>query len=125
MDGLPLGATLVPVFLVFEVLQLVYAERYLGLKQIQSGIDPRQLGPGEGIAALWSFGILAELIWLVLMLQDDASRVHAACLLLVTLCGFCARSNCGLRWVLVVLTVEGALRMGLMVSLLGMAWRNA
>ncbi len=118
-----LAVFLAPFFLLFEIGQLVYAERFLGVKQIQAGADPRQSGPSEPIAALWVLAICSQSAWLLWLLSDNATRIHAACLLLVSLCGFSLRSNCTLRWVLVILTVEGALRMGLMVSMLGSAWR--
>lgn len=114
---------LAPLFFLFEIGQLVYAERFLGVKQIQAGADPRRLGPPEPVAALWVLGILSEGAWLLWLLAEDASRIYAACLLLVTLFGFALRGNCAFKWVLVILTVEGALRMGLMVAMLGAAWR--
>ncbi len=123
MSEPPLAVFLAPIFLAFEVGQLVAAEKLLGVKQIESGVDPRRAGPSETASALWSTLILAEVLWLVWLLAHSATRVHAACLLLVTLMGFTLRSNCTLRWVLIILTVEGALRMGLIVSLLGSAWR--
>lgn len=119
----PLAAFLAPVFLAFEVIQLVAAEKLLGIKQIQSGADPRRSGPSELGAGLWAGMILAEGAWLLWLLADEATRIHSACILLVSLLGFSLRSNCTLRWVLVILTIEGALRMGLMVSMLGSAWR--
>jgi hypothetical protein len=123
MSEPPLAAFLALPFLVFEVLQLVAAEKLLGVKQIQSGADPRRHGPGELTAAVWSGCMLLEGLWLLWLLALAPTRIHAACILLVTLIGFTLRNNCTLRWVLVILTVEGALRMGLMVSLLGSAWR--
>ena len=45
---------LTPFFFVFEVWQLVISERYLGVKQIARGADPRKLGLGEATAFLWS-----------------------------------------------------------------------
>lgn len=123
MSDLPLAVFLAPFFLVFEIVQLVYAERFLGVKQIQVGADPRHLGPPEPISALWVLCILSESAWLLWLLSEDATRIHSACLLLVSLCGFALRGSCALKWVLVILTVEGALRMGLMVSMLGSAWR--
>lgn len=119
----PLAVFLAPVFLGFEIAQLLAAEKLLGVKQIATGEDPRKQGPGELVSALWSFMIFAQMAWQFLLLIDGATRIHAACLLLITLVGFTLRSNCTLRWVLVILTVEGALRMGLMVSMLGSAWR--
>jgi hypothetical protein len=123
MPALPIAVFLAPFFLVFEIAQLVYAERFLGIKQIQSGADPRHNGPPEPVAALWVLFILSESAWLLWLLSEEPTRIHAACLLLVSLCGFALRGNCALKWVLVILTVEGALRMGLMVSMLGSAWR--
>lgn len=123
MSEPPLAAFLAPLFLAFEIVQLVVAEKILGVKKIHAGVDPRREGPGEFTSALWAMFILAQGAWLLWLLADDATRVHAACLLLVSLVGFTLRSNCTLRWVLVILTVEGALRMGLMVSMLGSAWR--
>lgn len=119
----PLATFLAPAFLAFEVLQLVAAEKLLGVKQIEANVDPRGQGPGEFGSAIWAAAILTEGVWLVWLLADNATRIHAACLLLISLVGFSLRSNCTLRWVLVILTFEGALRMGLMVAMLGSAWR--
>ena len=119
----PLAVFIAPVFLAFEVVQLVAAEKLLGVKQIQADVDPRRSGPSEAISAVWAGMILTQSAWLLWLLADEATRIHAACLLLVSLCGFTLRSNCTLKWVLVILTIEGALRMGLMVSMLGSAWR--
>jgi hypothetical protein len=124
MDDLPISVFLAPFFLLFELTQLVYAERYLGLKRLQSGVDPRTLGPSEAVSLAWATGIIAEGIWLLWLLQSASSRVHAVCLLLVSLFGYALRTNCAVRWVLVILTIEGALRMGLMVSLLSTIWRQ-
>lgn len=114
---------LAPVFIAFEVVQLVAAEKLLGVKKIRAGIDPRQTAPGEIASALWAFAILAQGLWTLALLSNSATRVHAACILLVWLTGFTLRGNCTLRWVLVILTVEGALRLGLMTAMFGSAWR--
>jgi hypothetical protein len=119
----PLAAFIAPVFIAFEVIQLVAAEKFLGVRQIEAGVDPRESGPGEFGSALWAGMILLEGAWSLWLLGESATRIHAACILLVSLVGFTLRSNCTLRWVLVVLTFEGALRMGLMVALFGSAWR--
>ncbi len=119
----PLSVFIAPLFIAFEIIQLVAAEKLLGIRQIEAGIDPRRSGPGELASALWTGAMLAEGAWLLWLLGHETLRVHALCVLLVTLLGFTLRSNCTLRWVLVILTIEGALRMGLMVSMLGSAWR--
>jgi hypothetical protein len=124
MDHAPSAAFLAPVFVACEIAQLVYAERFLGVKQVQAGLDPRALGPSEPIALLWVVLICAQNVWLLWLLREGATRLHAACLLLVSLCGFALRGSCALRWVLGVLTFEGALRLGLMVSMFGAAWRG-
>lgn len=123
MDPVPPSVFLAPVFLGFEVLQLVAAEKILGIKQIQSGVVPRNEIPDEKIAAAWCLGIFAEAAWALSLLTNDVTRVHAGCVLLVSLFGFSMRNSCRLKWVLVILTVEGACRIGLMVSMLGSAWR--
>jgi hypothetical protein len=123
MDSVPPSVFLAPLFLGFEVLQLVAAEKILGIKQIQSGRVPREETPGERVAAAWCLGILAEAAWALMLLTNDITRVHAGCVLLVSLFGFSLRNSCRLKWVLVILTIEGACRIGLMVSMLGSAWR--
>ncbi len=123
MPDLPIAVFLAPLFMLFEIAQLVAAERLLGVKQIEAGVDPRSDRPGEAAAALWCAGIVAEAAWLLWLLGENATRLHAAGALLVWLVGFSLRGNTTLRWVLVILTIEGALRLGLMVSMFGSAWR--
>lgn len=115
---------LVPLFLVFEVVQLVLSERYLGIKQIAAGADPRRLGLGEVTAFFWSMTIVAYWFWMFALLTIQFSRMHALCLLGITSLGFLLRRGCGLKWVLVILTFEGALRIGLLFSLSVLAWRR-
>ena len=115
---------LAPLFLAFEVWQLVISERYLGIKQIARNGDPRGLGLGELTAFCWSAFLFAYWLWMFGLLLAPFSRVHALCLLAVSVVGFSLRRNSGLKWVLVILTFEGAVRVGLLVSLFGMAWRR-
>ena len=42
----------------------------------------------------------------------------------VTVLGFTIRRGCGLKWVLVILTFEGAIRIGMLLHLLGTTWRE-
>lgn len=115
---------LAPLFLAFEVWQLVISERYLGIRQIARNGDPRALGLGELTAFLWSAALFAYWLWMFGLLLAPFSRVHGLCLLAVSAVGFSLRRNSGLKWALVILTFEGAVRVGLLVSLFGMAWRR-
>ncbi len=121
---IPLLAYLAPLFLLFEGWQLVTAERYLGVKQIARAGDPRDLGPREGVAAFWTLAIVAYAFWTLAMLATGFARAQLLCLLAVTVLGYGLRRACSLKWVLVVLTVEGAIRIGMLVSLLGVVWRR-
>lgn len=121
---LPLLAYFAPFFLIFEAAQLLVAERYLGVKQIERGVDPRRFGPGEPVAAGWVLGLVAYWVWMGAMLVTEFGRAQVVCLLGVSAIGYGLRRNCELKWVLVVLTVEGAIRIGMLVSLIAMAWRQ-
>ncbi len=122
--SVPLMAFLAPLFFVFEGWQLVIGERYLGVKQIARHGDPRELGPSEPVAAFWTVAILAYACWTLAMLATGFARAQILCLIAVTLIGFNLRRNCSLKWVLVVLTIEGAIRIGMLVSLMGTVWRR-
>lgn len=123
MASVPASVFLAPFFLLFEALQLGAAEKKPGKEQIEAGVIPRDQTPIEAVAVLWAIGIIAEGIWALTLLTNEVTRAHAGCVLLVTLFSFSTRYSCRLKWVLVVLTIEGACRMGLMVSMLGSAWR--
>jgi hypothetical protein len=113
-----------PVFFAFELCQLVIAERYLGLKHIARGIDPRELGLGELTAACWSLALLTYWAWMALMLFQPLGRFQFLMLLGVSGLGFAMRRGCGLKWVLVILTFEGSIRIGMLLSLCALAWRR-
>ena len=115
---------LAPLFLAFEVWQLVISERYLGIKQIARNGDPRALGLAEVTAFFWSLAIMGYWAWMFGLLFTPFTRVHGLSLLAVSAAGFSLRRNTGLKWVLVILTFEGAVRVGLLLSLLGMAWHR-
>ncbi|MBC7365297.1 MAG: hypothetical protein H7343_00575 [Undibacterium sp.] len=115
---------LAPVFLIFEIWQLYIGERYLGIKQIARGADPRDLGLGELTAFFWSGSLILYWLWMLLLLTFSLGRVHGFCLLAIIGLGFGLRRNCRLPWVLVILTVEGAIRIGLLFSLCALAWRR-
>jgi hypothetical protein len=114
---------LTPLFFIFEIWQLVISERYLGVKQIARGVDPRMLGLGEFTAFCWSAIIFLYWVWTLLLLFVPFARVAAAGLLLVSMIGFSLRRGTNLKWVLVILTFEGALRLVFLASLIASAWR--
>lgn len=113
-----------PLFVVFEVWQLVLSERYLGVKQIARGADPRRLGLAELTAFLWTMALFAYWLWMLLLLFIPFGRVHGLSLIVLSLIGYSLRRGSGLKWVLVILTFEGAIRIGLLLSLCVMAWRR-
>jgi hypothetical protein len=121
VTGLPLIA---PLFLLFEMWQLFMSERYLGIKQIARGADPREMGPGEGVAFVWTSGIVVYAAWGLALLAVHAARAEALGLIATTVVGYTVRRNCGLKWVLVTLSFEGAIRIGLVSTIAVEAWRH-
>jgi len=117
-------ALLAPVFLAFELWQLVISERYMGIKQIRVNADPRELPMSERLAAVWSIGLILYVPWMVTLLLHPVGRAQGIVLLIVTCVGYGVRSTCGLNLVLVVLTLEGSIRIGMLGSLLWMSWRR-
>lgn len=115
---------LAPVFLVLEIWQLVLCERYLGVKQLAAGHDPRSLPMTERRAFLWTTLLFSYWIWIGLVLGGRLGRLEALCLFLVSLGGFVLRRNTPLKKALVILTFEGAVRIGMLVSLGGVFWRH-
>ncbi len=109
-----------PIFLVFEMWQLVICERYLGIKQIARGADPRALGLGELTAFLWTGALAIYWVWMVVLLFVPFARANALGLLIVTAIGFSLRRSSPLKWILVILTLEGAIRIGLLGA---MTWQ--
>jgi hypothetical protein len=117
-------ALLAPLFLVFEFWQLVISERYMGIKQIRVNADPRELPMPRWMAATWASGLMVYFTWMFTLLLHPVGRAQGVVLLLVTVIGRILRSTCGLKWVLVVLTFEGSIRIGMLISLLGMSGRQ-
>jgi len=115
---------LAPLLLAFEVWQLVLGERYVGIKQIERDTDPRTLGLGEFTAFFWSSGILLGWAWTIAMLVQGEFRAQAGCMLFVSMVGYALRRGSGLKWILVIMTLEGAVRVGMLVSVIGAAWHR-
>jgi len=119
VNSLPL---LAPLFLAFEIGQLVMCERYVGIKQIARGADPREMGPGELVSFLWIACIVLYGIWMAALLAVPGARIFALALIGVSAAGYALRRNCGLNWILVVLTIEGSLRVAALAPLSELAW---
>ena len=117
-------ALLAPLFLAFELWQLVVSERYMGIRQIKTRTDPRDLPMAEGRAAFWAITLIVYHAWMFTLLLHPVGRAQGVVLLAVSLIGYLIRSSCGLNWVLVVLTFEGSIRIGMLLSLLGTTWRR-
>jgi hypothetical protein len=117
------SALLAPLFLAFEVWQLVVGERYLGIRRIRDQADPRELPMSERLAAFWFLGLLLYGLWMATLLFHPVGRAQGVVLLAVTFLGYTLRSNTSLKWTLVILTFEGAIRIGMLVSLVGMSAR--
>ncbi len=121
MNSLPL---LAPAFLLFELWQLAVGERYVGIKQIARGTDPREMGPGEGVAFIWTAGLVVYAAWVLALLATPMSRVYAVVLICATVAGYSVRRNCGLKRILIVLTIEGSVRIGFLFALSFTAWHR-
>jgi hypothetical protein len=116
---------LAPAFLMFEIWQLIISERYVGIKQIARGADPREMGPSEWLACLWSLSIILYGLWMLALLASPGTRIYGLCLAAVTAGGYALRRNCGLKLILVILTFEGAIRVGILSFFSVAAWSHA
>lgn len=117
-------ALLAPLFLAFELWQLFMSERYMGIKQIRVNADPRELPMTERLAAGWSVTLLVYFAWMFTLLLHPVGRAQGVVLLGVTAAGYTLRGTGGLKWVLVILTFEGSIRVGMLLSLFVMTWRQ-
>lgn len=117
-------ALLAPLFLLFELWQLVMGERYLGIRRIRAHADPRELPMSDRLAAFWAGGLIAYLIWTTTLLLHPVGRAQGIVLLAVSVLGYALRSSTGLKWTLVILTFEGSIRIGMLISLFATSWRR-
>ena len=117
-------ALLAPAFLAFELWQLYVSERYMGIRQIRVNADPRELPMKDWMAATWAGGLVAYYAWMFTLLLHPVGRAQGFVLIVMTGTGYLLRTTCGLKWVLVVLTFEGSIRIGMLISLIGQSWRR-
>lgn len=120
----PIPLLAAPILLVFEIAQIIVAERYLGVKRIQKGLDPRLLEMRELVAFVWTTGIVLTWLWMFVMLGLGVGKAPVACMLVVSLIGYSVRRSCHLKWVLVTLTFECAIRVGMYASLINSSWNT-
>lgn len=106
-----------------EIWQLVQAERLLG-RRPNPAAAATSPGPDERCARRWSLALLAYWLGMVGLLFLPQARLHALGLLLVTMVGFSLRRGAERLWTLRLLTFEGAIRVGLLLSLGALAWRR-
>jgi hypothetical protein len=113
-----------PIFLIFEIWQLIMSERYVGIKQIARGGDPREMGPSEPVACLWSSCIILYGLWMIALVATPNVRVYGLSLMATTAVGYSIRRNCSLKRILVVLTFEGAIRVSILSFFGVAAWSH-
>jgi hypothetical protein len=117
-------ALIAPLFLAFEVWQLVVSERYLGIRRIKANVDPRELPMATWMAATWASSLLVYHLWMVTLLFHPVGRAQGFVLLAMSALGYALRATSGLKWTLVILTFESSIRIGMLISLFGMSWRR-
>lgn len=116
-------ALLAPLFFAFELWQLFVGERYLGIQRIRAHADPRELPLSAGRAAFWAGGLLVYFAWMTTLLLHPLGRAQGFSLLGTTAIGYGLRAAAPLKWTLVILTFEGAIRIGMLLSLSVTTWR--
>jgi len=116
-------ALLAPLFMAFELWQLVVGERYLGIRQIRANVDPRELPMSKAVSVTWSAGLIVYYLWMLTLLAHPVGRPQGVVLLGVSALAYALRSATSLKWTLVILTFEGAVRIGMLLSLAVVTWR--
>jgi hypothetical protein len=113
------------IFMVFEVAQLVLALRFIGIEQIRRNQHPLDAPSPHSFwfSATWVTAILADYAFQATLLlmplpllepREWVRYIKAAAFLMIfaSFVGFVVRRRCGVKWGLVVMTFEGALRLG-------------
>lgn len=116
-------ALLAPLFFAFELWQLFIGERYLGIRRIRANVDPRELPMSRSTAMLWAGGLLVYFVWMASLLLHPIGRAQGFVLLACSAIGYALRAAAPLKWTLVILTFEGSVRIGMLLSLGITTWR--
>jgi len=111
---------LAPFFMVFDIVQLLVAERYIGVKQIRAGMHPLEMDrkPPDWAVFLWIAGLVALWLYMIALLFDPRGGLHGGIMLLVSVGGFALRRIMGIKWALVLMTIETAIRLGMLANLM-------
>lgn len=107
----------------FELWQLVMGERFLGIRQIRANVDPRELPMAKSVSVTWAAGLIVYYLWMLTLLAHPVGRPQGVVLLGVSALAYALRSAASLKWTLVILTFEGAVRIGMLLSLAVVTWR--
>lgn len=99
--------TCIFIWLVFELTQLVASERAL-----------RGAWPGEVTACAWSLALALYYAWMLAMFAWADNRSPWALMLAVSSAGFLARRAAARERIFTMLTLEGAIRVGILLALL-------
>lgn len=111
---------LAPLFMGFDIGQLLLAERFIGVKQIRKGEHPldadRRLP--DWASGLWVIGLGIYWAYMALLAFHPNTALQGILMIGITLAGFAVRRVSGLKWALVFLTLETAIRLGLLANIL-------
>ena len=109
-------ALLALVFIAFELAQLVLAHRYIGPEQIRRNAHPLDAAaPLPFIVSFaWVVFLGADYIYQVSMAMQRYPLIQICALLMLvaSVGGFLLRRACGVKWGMVVMTFEAAVRVG-------------
>lgn len=108
-----------PVFIISEMVQLIAAERFIGVKMIRSNQHPTDMpAPPAAATIFWIGTVGASVLYAALLLTHSTVAFHGACILGLSTVGFAARRTAGLKYGLVIMTLEGACRIGMLVNMM-------
>lgn len=116
-------ALLAPLFFAFELWQLFVGERYLGIRRIRANADPRELPMSNAMAITWAGGLIVYFAWMATLLLHPVGRAQGFVLIATSWIGYGLRAVTNLKWTLVILTFEGSIRIGMLLSLAITTWR--
>jgi hypothetical protein len=108
-------AALAPLFILFELAQIIVLERYIGLRTLKAEIDPRTLPFPKWLAIAWIIFTKIYLLWTIALIFESSLILPASVILITSFVGLISRRSAGLQWALVILTFETAIRIGMLI----------